>query len=52
MQNFHQSTWHHEIWYAERSSGDEEVFNEPTLAKNQKYKHGGRLHFNINLLFV
>jgi hypothetical protein len=35
MQNLHQSTWDHEILYADRSSKDEQLLIRPFLSKTK-----------------
>jgi hypothetical protein len=50
-QSLHFSTQDHEIWYSDRSSEDEQILIIPLLREKQKYEHGGRFLFKINILF-
>jgi hypothetical protein len=48
----HQSTWDHNILYADISSdGEQRTFNKTTFTRNQKYEHGERLKVKIKILF-
>jgi hypothetical protein len=47
MQNFHQSTWEHEILYTDRYLKDEQLLMRPFLSKTKKYEHGGQLNVKI-----
>jgi hypothetical protein len=51
MQNLHQSTWVHEIFYADRASKDEQILIGPFLSKAKNYEHGDRLNIKIHSLF-
>jgi hypothetical protein len=52
MKNLHQSTWDHNILYADISSeGEQRTLNKATFARNQKYEHGERLKVKIKILF-
>jgi hypothetical protein len=51
MQNFHQSTWDHEILYTDRYSKDKQLLMRPVLSKTKKYEHGGQLNVKIHSLF-
>jgi hypothetical protein len=51
MQNLNQSTWDHEILYADRSSGDEKLLIRPFFPDTQKYEYGGWLKFKMYTLF-
>jgi hypothetical protein len=44
MQNFHQSTWNHDIFY---SGG---YLKGQLFVKNEKYEHGGRMKVKIRIL--
>jgi hypothetical protein len=48
IQNLHQSTWDHEMVYADRSSKGQDCFCEES---NKKYEHGVRLSVRIHILF-
>jgi hypothetical protein len=50
-QNLHQSTWDHEILYADRSSKEEQLFIKTIYVINQKYERGGRLKVKFQILF-
>jgi hypothetical protein len=47
IQNLHQSTWDHEMVYADRSSKGPDCFCEES---NKKYEHGVRLSVRIHIL--
>jgi hypothetical protein len=51
IQNLHQSTWDHEILYADRSSKEERLFIKTIHVINQKYERGGLLKVKIQILF-
>jgi hypothetical protein len=51
MQNLHQSTWDHEILYADRFLKDEQTSNKTIFVKDKKYERGGRYKVTIHVLF-
>jgi hypothetical protein len=49
--NVHQSSWDHEMLYADSSSKDKQRLTRLFFVKNQKYEIGGRFNVNIHVLF-
>jgi predicted nucleotidyltransferase len=52
MQNLHQSTWEHEILYADRFLKDKQLLIRTFLLETKKkYERGGRLEVKFHILF-
>jgi hypothetical protein len=50
MQKLPQSSWDHEILYADRSSEDKQLWVKPLLQETKKYERDGRLKYKIHIL--